>query len=109
MGVQVTLTINDDLYRRARRIARSRQRDVEEVLAESITLPETADQPEERDDKVNTAVAREEAAFHRLHSELWQKYPGEYVAIYNEELVDHDPDQVTLYLRVKALYPDQFV
>jgi predicted transcriptional regulator len=44
MSVQVTLTINDDLYRRAKRIARSRQQDVAEVLAESITLTETAGQ-----------------------------------------------------------------
>jgi hypothetical protein len=109
MGVQVTLTINDELYRRAKRIARSRQRDVAEVLAESITLPESAGPPEERDEQRDTAVAREEAAFHRLHPELWLKYPGEYVAIYNEEMIDHDPDQIALYLRVKAHHPDQFV
>jgi hypothetical protein len=96
MGVQVTLTINDELYRRAKRIARSRQRDVAEVLAESITLPELTAQPEDRDEQRDTAVACEEAAFHRLHPELWQKYPGEYVVIYNEELVDHGPDQVAL-------------
>jgi hypothetical protein len=55
------------------------------------------------------AVAQEEAAFYRLHPELWQKYPGQYVAIYNEEMVDHDSDQVALFLRVKARYPDEFV
>jgi hypothetical protein len=109
MSVQVTLTINDDLYRRAKRIARSRQQDVAEVLAESITLTETAGHADDDEELIDTAVAREEAAFHRLHPELWLKYPGEYVAIYNEEMVDHDPDQVALYLRVKAHHPDQFV
>ncbi|MFO7537981.1 MAG: DUF5678 domain-containing protein [Chloroflexota bacterium] len=108
MSVKVTLNIDNDLYRRAEKIARSRQRDVADLLAESITLPETVS----GNDMVlggGTAVAQEEAAFYRLHPELWQKYPGQYVAIHNEEVVDHDADQVALYLRVKARYPGQFV
>jgi hypothetical protein len=102
------LNIDNDLYRRAEKLARLRRRDVADLLAESITLPETTptkDAMPERD----TAVAQEEAAFYRLHPELWQKYPGQYVAIHNEEVVDHDADQVALYLRVKARYPGQFV
>jgi hypothetical protein len=109
MSVQVTLTITDDQYRRAERIARSRRRDVAEVLAEAITLPETVAPARDDGPDTDTAVAREEAAFYRLHPHLWQNYRGEHVAIYNEEMVDHDPDQVALYLRVKARYPDQFV
>jgi hypothetical protein len=108
MSVKVTLNIDNDLYRRAEKIARSRQRDVADLLAESITLPETVP----ANDMVlgrDTAVAQEEAAFYRLHPELWQTYPGQYVAIHNEEVVDHDADQVALYLRIKARYPGQFV
>jgi predicted transcriptional regulator len=39
MTVQVTLNITDDLYRRAEQIARQRRRNVTELLADSITLP----------------------------------------------------------------------
>jgi len=106
MSVKVTLNIDNDLYRRAEKIARSRRRDVADLLAESITLPEVETAASVSSER---AVAREEAAFYRLHPELWQKYPGQYVAIYNEEVVDHDSDQVALYLRVKARYPGQFV
>jgi hypothetical protein len=109
MTVQVTLNITDDLYRRAKQIARQRRRDVTELLADSITLPETIAQPKNSAYEEETAVTREEAAFFRLHPELWQNYPGQYVAIHNEALIDHDADQVALYLRVKARYPDQFV
>lgn len=70
---------------------------------------ETAVPGESMPTAAETAVAREEAAFYRMHADLWQKYPGEYVAVYNEEAVDHDADQVALYLRVKARYPGQFV
>lgn len=117
MSVKVTLTIDNDLYRRAEKIARSRRRDVADLLAESITLPEMVPSAKENGPAVETAVsvsseqavAREEAAFYRLHPELWQKYPGQYVAINNEAVVDHDSDQVALFLRVKARYPDEFV
>lgn len=106
MGTQVTLTIPDDVYRRAQRIAQSGRRNVADVLVESIVLAENEPRPEaER----QAAVDGEEAAFRRLHPALWQKYPGQYVAIYGGELVDHDEDQVALYLRVKERYPDEFV
>ncbi len=52
---------------------------------------------------------REESAYHKLHPSLLEKYPNQYVAIYGGELVDHDSDQVDLYLRVKSRYPDRFV
>ncbi len=79
------------------------------VLVTGQTARQTAVAQDDPTTGTATAVAREEAAFYRLHADLWQKYPGEYVAVYNEELVDHDPDQVALYLRVKARYPGQFV
>ena len=106
MSVQVTLTIDSDLYRQAERLAQLRRRDVTELLAESIQLPQTSLE-QERDE--NTAVAREEAAFNRLHPQLWATYPNQYVAIHNETVVDHDVDQVALYVRVKEQYPNEFV
>jgi hypothetical protein len=54
-------------------------------------------------------VEREKAAYFALHQVLWQKYPGQHVAIYNGELVDHDTDGVALSKRVYQRYPDQFV
>lgn len=106
MSVQVTLTIDSDLYRQAEKLAQLRQRDVAELLAESIQLPQTS---LERERNENMAVAREEAAFNRLHPQLWAVYPNQYVAIHNEAVVDHDADQVALYMRVKKQYPNEFV
>lgn len=94
----------DELYRRARQIAQARRRDVTEVLAESIVLADAGEV-----DEMETAVDREETAFRHLHPQLWQTYRGQYVAIYQGELVDHDPDQVALFLRVKQRYGDAFV
>ena len=101
MSKQVTLTIPNGLYHRAQRIAQSRQQDVADVLVEAIVL--------EEENGEETAVDREEAAFRRLHPELRQQYAGQYVAIYDGELVDHDADQVALFLRMRQRFPNQFV
>lgn len=58
--------------------------------------------------KSNTKT-REIEAFHRLHPTLWEKYPGEYAAIHNGQLVDHDTDRVALLKRLTQNFPDVFV
>lgn len=102
MSVEVTLAIPEEVFRRAKRIARARRRAVADVLVEAIALPESA--PE-----ADPAVEREEVAFHRLHPDLRRDYPGQFVAIHNETVVDHDGDQVALFLRVRQRFPGQFV
>ncbi|MCP4419385.1 MAG: hypothetical protein GY805_22455 [Chloroflexi bacterium] len=102
MSEQVTLSIPTSLYRRARRIAALRQRPITDILAEAITLEEERAAEE-------TAVDREEAAFHRLHPALRQQYAGQYVAVYGGKCVGHDPDQVALFLRMRERYPHEFV
>jgi len=101
MPVQVTLTIPEEVYRRAKRIARSSGREVAEVLVEAISLEDISELP--------PAIEREGAAFRRLHPTLRRDYPGQFVAIHGETLVDHDHDQVTLFLRVKERFPGEFV
>lgn len=44
------------------------------------------------------------AAFEKLHPELRQKYLGEWVAVHEQKLVDHDNDRAALYKRVRAAY-----
>jgi len=102
MSIEVTLTIPEEVYRRAKRIARSRRRAVTDVMAEAIALPEPAAE-------AAPAVDREEAAFHRLHPDLRRDYPDQFVAIYQEAVVDHDRDQVALFLRTRERFPGQFV
>lgn len=55
------------------------------------------------------AMQREEAAFRRLHPMLYKQHAGQYVAIYNEQLIDSDPNQVALYRRVRQQHPGEFV
>ena len=48
-------------------------------------------------------------AYRAMHEELVEKYLGEYVALCDGLLVDHDVDPVLLLQRVRAAHPDQVV
>ena len=51
-------------------------------------------------------MRQENRAFRLMHAELLDKYAGEYVAVYQGQVVDHDPDQLALFLRIDKQYPD---
>jgi hypothetical protein len=48
---------------------------------------------------------QEVLAYEQLHSELWRTMLGEWAAIHQQALVDHDSDRVSLYRRIRAKYP----
>ncbi len=45
-------------------------------------------------------IRAETEAFNQQREKLLAKYPGQYVAIHNGQVIDHDPDLRTLHLRV---------
>lgn len=100
MGRQITLTIPDLLYDKAERIAQEKDLDVTDVLVEFTARGENAFDEMMDDEDDSTVLAQEEAAFMRMHPELWEKYPGEYVAIHGDELVDHDVNLNALSERI---------
>ena len=101
---EVTLQISPQLYQRAQRIAKKRHQEVQDVLLESLVLNDEDNAL--TDDEV---IWREEMAFQRLHPELVQRYLGEFVAVLEGKVIDHDIDQVALYKRIRQRYPKQFV
>ncbi len=48
-------------------------------------------------------------AYKSMHGELVERYLGQYVAICDRKLVDHDLDPVALLQRVRDHYPDQVI
>lgn len=49
------------------------------------------------------------AAYCAMHGELIEKYLGQYVAITDGKLVDHDSDPLLLLERIRKSYPNQVV
>jgi hypothetical protein len=56
-----------------------------------------------------TQREREKLAFQQMHPHLLEKYAGQYVAIYEGKLVDHDIDKQALFQRIDTAFPDVFV
>ena len=54
-------------------------------------------------------MQREKDAFIAMHPQLVQTYLGEYVAIHQGKLIDHDKDDVELIERMRAKLPDEVV
>lgn len=49
------------------------------------------------------------AAYRTMHSELVDRYLGQYVAIYAGKLIDQDPDPLLLLERIRRNYPNEVV
>lgn len=102
---EITLSVPEEVYRRIEQVALETQRNVEDVFMDTISsqFPSYPAHPE------RATMHKEIAAYTRMHTELVQTYLGEYVAIYQGELVDHDADPVALHERITATYPDKIV
>ena len=105
MSVQVTLTISDAIYHKARAQAQLTNQDLADILADAIVLDETPSMLTSR----QVAMAKEKAAYQALHAKLLAEHKGKFVAIQQGRLVDQDEDQTTLLLRIRHAYPEQVV
>ena len=96
--VQVTLTLSDPVYEEAERVARKNNRPVESVLAETLEQALAPFSVNER----RPQMLREVAAFEAMRKALWERYPNQYVALREAEVIDHDADKVELLRRIRA-------
>jgi len=105
MSTPILLQVPDDIYRRVKTVAIRTQRDVAEVLLESITRSFVPFPVDPNRAGMNQNVE----AFHALHPTLVETYLGQFVAIHEGQLVDHDSDPISLLQRVRARYPNRVV
>jgi hypothetical protein len=54
-------------------------------------------------------MLREVEAYKMMHEQLVQQLLGQYVAIFQGTLIDHDSDPVALLQRIKQQHPDKIV
>jgi hypothetical protein len=54
-------------------------------------------------------MSREIAAYENMHSELITTHDGEFVAVFDGKLIDHDPDELALMRRIDTRYPNEVV
>lgn len=77
---------------------------LKQVATDENTTPEAlldAAVGEFLDKWVNQKIQAEISAFAELHQQLVDRYLGDYVAIHNSQMIDHDVDLRTLHLRIR--------
>ena len=82
---------------------------LEQVAREKNTTPQRLVEQAIREflrSEARRRMQREMDAFFQLHALLLADYAGEYVAIHQGKLIDHDSDQLALYQRVERRYRD---
>lgn len=47
--------------------------------------------------------------FRKHYEELVKKFDGEFVAVYEQKIIDHDKEPSVLMERIKAKYPEEHV
>lgn len=88
----LTVTIESNLAEQISQLAAHTQRSADELVEEAIQ----AYLSQVRRDKIH--AEREE--FERQHEQLVTAYLGQYIAMHEGQVIDHDPDLQTLHLRV---------
>jgi hypothetical protein len=93
----VNVPLSKTTYQRIKQLAAQRQRDVGETIADY--LAETLMDADNTDVSPDL-LADEIAIFEALKSELLETHPGEFVAIYQKQIVGFDQDEMNLIHRV---------
>ena len=105
MSTQIVLEVPDDIYEQVERLAVTTEREVAEVLLDTITRTFSPFPVDPNRSVMNRNIEK----FRALHAELVMTHLGQFVAICDDKLVDHNPDPVTLLQRVRTQYPDKVV
>lgn len=69
------------------------------------TSPAVVNAPQFRVSQAGDSMEQEVAAYESQHGALLTQYPGQYIALYQGKVIDHDPDQLNLLARIDQQYP----
>lgn len=102
---QITLSLPENIYYQVQRAAMSSQRNIADVLVDTISSKFTPYPIHPN----RAAMKKEIAAYQAMHTKLVEQYLGEYVALYQGEVVAHNVDPVALHRHVTEIYPEKVV
>ena len=91
-----TVAIEPRLYRRVKETALEHKVSIGEILAKSVRLYLW-----ELDRR---KISKESKVYRQRYAELKEQYLGQYIAMRNGQVVDHDPDFQTLRQRIRQCF-----
>ena len=90
------ILLPSDLQTTVTQLAEQESKSVDEVLHEAVRHYQR--------ERNREKLKREIVAYEAMHPQLKEHYFGEWVAVHEGQLVDHDADRAALYLRVRQTY-----
>jgi len=105
MGTQGVLDVPEEVYRQVEELAITMECDITDVLLETVTRTISTFPVDPDRSVMNQNVE----TYKELHAELVMTHLGQFVAICDGRLVDHDPDPVSLLQRVRTRHPEKVV
>ena len=106
MEAQITIQIPQTVYHKAERLAYRRHQPINDVLDEAIDLAEAAFAQQTNEEQ---QMEREEVAYESMRDKLITNHLNESVAIYQGKLIDSDPSEQALLIRLDQNYPNEVV
>ena len=94
----VNVPLSETTYQRIKHLAVERQREIGEMIADYLAETLTPTPPQQ------DPLAEEISAFEALKPELLKTHLGEFVAIYQQQIVGFDSDEMNLIRRVYEQY-----
>jgi glutamyl-tRNA reductase len=91
-----TVAVESELYNRIEKTAQEQQANVDEILSQAIRryLWELD----------RRKISEESKIYRQRHPELKEQYLGQYIAMHNGQVVDHDADFQTLRQRIRQRF-----
>ena len=109
------LSLNSSLYSALEQEAQQRNQSVEEIVEAAVTsFLAASTSPELAKQLIQTTTGAARRAKIHAEAEAWQKAPaaersrygGQFVAVHQGQVIDHDPDRLQLYRRVRRQLGD---
>jgi hypothetical protein len=91
-----TITLEPDLYDRVKAAAQEQQASVDEVFAKAVQTYLWEQQRQK--------ISGESRLYQQQHARLKAHFLGQYIAMHDGQVVDHDTDFTQLRRRIRAQY-----
>lgn len=104
MDTIVQLRVPNYIYKHAQELSKQDNRSVEDVLSDILRESHTSSLVQHPHDE---AIQEEEAFFASHFEMLIEKYEGEFVAVKNGAVIDHDHVKLNLLRRIETNYQGQ--
>ena len=105
MTKQIMLTLSDEVYEQFLQMAEAEQRSIADVIVDVIAPVSPIFSVDPR----RPAMLQEQAAYKTMHADLLRNFEGQFVAVHQGQVIDHDTDELALSQRVRLRLPDAVI